>query len=78
MRSAYRTRMLHPQFFARVKMRGDGVEWDAAPTLVSEQQTAALTDHVLPLAGGFRQIGVALYAHPATRRSRHPACGTTM
>ena len=63
---AYRTRMLHPQFFARVKMRGDGVEWDAAPTLVSEQHTAALTDHVLPLAGGFRQIGVALYAHPAT------------
>ncbi len=58
--------MLHPQFFARVKMRGDGVEWDAAPTLVSEQHTTALTDHVLPLAGGFRQIGVALYAHPAT------------
>ena len=51
---------------ARVKMRGDGVGWDAAPTLVSEQQTTALTDHVLPLAGGFRQIGVALYAHPAT------------
>jgi hypothetical protein len=63
---AYRTRMLHSQFFARVKMRGDGVEWDVAPTLVSEQQTTALTDHVLPLAGGFRQIGVALYAHPAT------------
>jgi hypothetical protein len=63
---AYRTRMLHSQFYARVKMRSDGVEWDAAPTLVSEQQTTALTDHVLPLAGGFRQIGVALYAHPAT------------
>ena len=63
---AYRTRMLHSQFFARVKMRSDGVEWDAAPTLVSEQQTTALTDHVLPLAGGFRQIGIALYAHPAT------------
>ena len=63
---AYRTRMLHSQFFARVKMRNDGVTWDAAPTLVNEQQTTALTDHVLPLAGGFRQIGVALYAHPAT------------
>jgi hypothetical protein len=57
--------MLHTQFYARVKMRGDGVEWDAAPTLVSEQHTTALTDHVLALAGGFRQIGVSLYAHPA-------------
>ena len=62
---AYRTRMRHSQFYARVKMRADGVTWDAAPTLVSEQQTTALTDHVIPLAGGFRQVGVALYAHPA-------------
>ena len=62
---AYRTRMRHAQFFARVKMRADGVTWDAAPALVSEQQTTALTDHVIPLAAGFRQIGVALYAHPA-------------
>jgi hypothetical protein len=62
---AYRTRMRHSQFYARVKMRTDGMTWDAAPTLVSEQQTTALTDHVLPLAGGFRQIGVSLYAHPA-------------
>jgi hypothetical protein len=46
-------------------MRSDGVTWDAAPTLVSEQQTTTLTDHVIPLAGGFRQVGVALYAHPA-------------
>ncbi len=61
---AYRTRMRHAQFFARVKMRADGVTWDAAPALVSEQQTTALTDHVIALAGGFRQIGVALYAHP--------------
>ena len=44
---AYRTRMRHSQFFARVKMRADGVTWDAAPTLVSEQQTTALTDHVI-------------------------------
>src|SRR4029077_3120209 len=63
---AYRTRMPHSQFFARVTIRRDGAEWDVPPTLVSEQQTTALTDHVLPLAGGFRQIGVALYAHPAT------------
>ena len=62
---AYRTRMRHSQFYARVKMRADGVTWDAAPTLVNEQQTTALTDHVIPLAGGFRQVGVALYAHPA-------------
>ncbi|MDX6563528.1 MAG: hypothetical protein QOD65_3342, partial [Gaiellales bacterium] len=62
---AYRTRMRHSQFYARVKMRTDGVTWDAAPTLVSEQQTTTLTDHVIPLAGGFRQVGVALYAHPA-------------
>jgi hypothetical protein len=62
---AYRTRMRHPQFYARVKTRADGAPWDLAPTLVSEQQTTALTDHVLPLAPGFRQIGVALYAHPA-------------
>ncbi len=62
---AYRTRMRHSQFFARVKMRADGVTWDAAPALVSEQQTAALTDHVIALAAGFRQVGVALYAHPA-------------
>ena len=61
---AYRTRMRHTQFYARVKMRADGVTWDAAPALVSEQQTTALTDHVIALAGGFRQIGVALYAHP--------------
>ena len=45
---AYRTRMRHVQFFARVKMRADGVTWDAAPALVSEQQTTALTDHVIP------------------------------
>ena len=32
---------------------------------MNEQQTTALTDHVLPLAPGFRQIGVSLYAHPA-------------
>jgi hypothetical protein len=62
---AYRTRMRHPQFYARVKTRADGAAWDLAPTLVNEQQTVALTDHVLPLAPGFRQIGVALYAHPA-------------
>jgi hypothetical protein len=62
---AYRTRMRHPQFYARVKTRADGTAWDLAPTLVIEQQTTALTDHVLPLAPGFRQIGVALYAHPA-------------
>ena len=31
---AYRTRMRHPQFYARVKMRADGVTWDLAPTLV--------------------------------------------
>jgi hypothetical protein len=61
---AYRTRMRHGQFFARVKMRADGVTWDAAPALVAEQQTTALTDHVISLASGFRQIGVALYAHP--------------
>ncbi len=62
---AYRTRMRHPQFFARLKMRADGVTWDAAPALVSEQQTVALTDHVVALAPGFRQIGLALYSHPA-------------
>ncbi len=62
---AYRTRMLHPQFFARVKMRAMASPGTHAPTLVSEQQTTALTDHVLALAGGFRQIGVSLYAHPA-------------
>jgi hypothetical protein len=62
---AYRTRMRHSQFYARVKARADGAPWDLAPALVNEQQTAALTDHVLPLAPGFRQIGVALYAHPA-------------
>ena len=62
---AYRTRMRHSQFYARVKMRADGVTWEAAPTLVNEQQTTALTDHVIPLAAGFRQVGVALYAHPA-------------
>jgi hypothetical protein len=62
---AYRTRMRHSQFYARVKARADGGAWDLAPTLVNEQQTTALTDHVLPLAPGFRQIGVSLYAHPA-------------
>jgi hypothetical protein len=62
---AYRTRMRHTAFYARVKTRSDGVDWDLAPALVSEQQTTALTDHVLALAAGFRQIGVSLYAHPA-------------
>jgi hypothetical protein len=62
---AYRTRMRHAQFYARVKMRADGMDWEAAPTLLSEQQTTALTDHVIALAGGFRQVGISLYAHPA-------------
>lgn len=62
---AYRTRMRHSQFYARVKVRADGVDWDLAPALVSEQQTTSLTDHVLALPAGFRQIGVSLYAHPA-------------
>ncbi|HEY3612080.1 MAG TPA: hypothetical protein VGK92_00160 [Gaiellales bacterium] len=62
---AYRTRMRDPEFYARVKTRADGVAWELSPTLVNEQQTAALTDHVLPLAAGFRQIGVSLYSHPA-------------
>jgi hypothetical protein len=57
--------MRHPQFYARVKTRADGVDWDLAPALVTEQQTTALTDHVLALPAGFRQIGVSLYAHPA-------------
>jgi hypothetical protein len=61
---AYRTRMRHSQFFARVKMRTAG-DWADAPTLLAEQQTVALTDHVIALASGFRQIGIALYAHPA-------------
>jgi hypothetical protein len=61
---AYRTRMRHSQFFARVKMRA-ATDWADAPTLLAEQQTTALTDHVVALASGFRQIGVSLYAHPA-------------
>ena len=61
---AYRTRMRHGQFFARVKMRAAG-DWADAPTLLAEQQTAALTDHVIALPGGYRQVGVSLYAHPA-------------
>jgi hypothetical protein len=61
---AYRTRMRHSQFYARVKMRAS-TDWAAAPTLVAEQQTVALTDHVVALASGFRQVGVSLYAHPA-------------
>ena len=62
---AYRTRMRHPQFYARIKMRPEGVTWDAAPTILAEQQTTTLTDHVVALPGGFRQLGVSLYAHPA-------------
>src|SRR4051795_8958593 len=61
---AYRTRMLHSQFYARVKMRNAG-DWADAPTLLAEQQTTTLTDHVIALAGGFRQVGISLYAHPA-------------
>jgi hypothetical protein len=61
---AYRTRMRHAQFFARVKMRAAG-DWADAPTLLAEQQTTTLTDHVVALASGFRQIGVSLYVHPA-------------
>jgi hypothetical protein len=61
---AYRTRMRHSQFFARVKMRNAG-DWADAPTLLAEQQTTALTDHVIALASGFRQVGISLYAHPA-------------
>jgi hypothetical protein len=60
----YRTRMLHSQFFARVKVRATG-DWDAAPAIVAEQQTTALTEHVVALPGGYRQVGVSLYAHPA-------------
>ena len=62
---AYRTRMRHAQFFARIKVRNEGTTWDAAPTLVAEQQTVALTDQVAGLPGGFRQLGISLYAHPA-------------
>ena len=61
---AYRTRMRHPQFFARVKMRAAG-DWADAPTLLAEQHTVALTDHVVALASGFRDVGISLYAHPA-------------
>jgi hypothetical protein len=61
---AYRTRMRHGQFFARVKVRA-ATDWADAPTLLAEQQTTALTDHVVALPGGFRQVGVSLYAHPA-------------
>jgi hypothetical protein len=61
---AYRTRMRHGQFFARVKVRAAG-DWADAPTLLAEQQTTALTDHVIALPGGYRQVGVSLYAHPA-------------
>ncbi len=60
----YRTRMRHSQFFARVKVRASG-DWDAAPAIVAEQQTTALADHVVALPGGYRQVGVSLYAHPA-------------
>ncbi|MDX6571417.1 MAG: hypothetical protein QOC86_573, partial [Gaiellales bacterium] len=60
----YRTRMRHGQFFARVKVRASG-DWDAAPAIVAEQQTTALADHVVALPGGYRQVGVSLYAHPA-------------
>ena len=61
---AYRTRMRHSQFYARVKMRAAG-DWADAPTLLAEQQTTTLTDHVIALASGFRQVGISLYAHPA-------------
>ena len=61
---AYRTRMRHSNFFARVKMRSGG-DWADAPTLLAEQQTIGLTDHVIALASGFRQVGISLYAHPA-------------
>jgi hypothetical protein len=61
---AYRTRMRHSNFFARVKMRSSG-DWADAPTLLAEQQTIGLTDHVIALASGFRQVGISLYAHPA-------------
>ena len=61
---AYRTRMRHSQFYARVKMRSAG-DWADAPTLLAEQQTTTLTDHVIALASGFRQVGISLYAHPA-------------
>jgi hypothetical protein len=45
-------------------MRNAG-DWADAPTLLAEQQTTTLTDHVIALAGGFRQVGISLYAHPA-------------
>ena len=61
---AYRTRMRHAQFFARVKVR-DATDWAGAPTLLAEQQTTTLTDHVVALPAGFRQVGVSLYSHPA-------------
>ena len=61
---AYRTRMLGSSQFARVKLRADGQDWASAPAIVSEQQTGPLTDHVVALPTGYRQLGVALYSHP--------------
>jgi hypothetical protein len=73
---AYRTRMRHAQFFARVKMRAAG-DWATAPTLLAEQQTVALTDHVIALASGFRQVGISLYAHPRSPGSSRTHRTTT-
>ena len=61
---AYRTRMLAGSQFARVKLRADGQDWGTAPAVVSEQQTGPLTDHVVALPAGYRQLGIALYSHP--------------
>ena len=61
---AYRTRMLSSSQFARVKLRADGQDWGNAPAIVSEQQTGPLSDHVVALPAGYRQLGIALYSHP--------------
>ena len=61
---AYRTRMLASTQFARVKLRTDGQDWATAPAIVSEQQTGPLSDHVVALPAGYRQLGISLYSHP--------------
>ncbi len=71
---AYRTRMRHSQFYARVKMRSAG-DWDDAPTLLAEQQTTTLTDHVIALAERIPTGRHLALRASRRRRARHRPLG---
>jgi hypothetical protein len=61
----YRVRTGDAGVTARVKVKNEDVPWSSATTLANDVHYPTLTTLVAALPGGYRQLGVALSAHPA-------------